>query len=140
MVHSRSGTLSYLANHLDTHPRTCRFNCQQEGGFMAQLQPSFDQIYTALATILDNSEMKQEENGETPRSLRQEASRDGVCYLRVLRHLPHTDLYAALVAATPDLLQARPIPAFFTEEQLSSAVPLPANFADPSHQTKGHAA
>jgi hypothetical protein len=113
---------------------------------MAQLQQSFDQrmsfdqTYTAMATILDNSEMKQEENGETPLSLRQEASRDGVCYLRVLRHLPHTDLYAALVAATPGLLQTQPIPAFFTEKQLTYAVPLPANFSDPSCQTKGHAA
>ena len=78
----------------------------------------------ASATILDDSEIQQEEEGqEKPCSLRQEASCNGLCYVRVLRQVNQTDLYFAEVAATPDRLQTHPLTIFLTEEQLYYTLP-----------------
>ncbi|GHO56735.1 hypothetical protein [Ktedonobacter robiniae] len=77
----------------------------------------------APAAILSDGPLRMEEDGLTPLTLRQEASHDGLCHLRVLRRLPCGDLYQAEVAATPQLLHAQPVVAYFTEEQLRYAAP-----------------
>lgn len=83
----------------------------------------FFQPCIALATILSDDPLRTEEDGLTPLTLRQEASHDGLCHLRILRRLSCGDLYQAEVAATPQLLRTQPVMAFFTEEQLRYAAP-----------------
>ncbi|GHO78429.1 hypothetical protein KSD_62000 [Ktedonobacter sp. SOSP1-85] len=77
----------------------------------------------APATILSDDPLQMEEDGLTPLTLRQEASHDGLCHLRVLRCLSCGDLYQAEVAATPQLLHTHPIKVFIAEEQLRYAAP-----------------
>jgi len=87
--------------------------------------------YVAPATILNSDFYRTEEPQElptgqqqdqTPRSLRQEASRDGLCYLRVIRQLACGDLYQAEVAASVDLLQRQPLSIFLAQEALYSVL------------------
>lgn len=76
----------------------------------------------ALATILAN-DIRAEENDHHPLSLRDEASENGLTYLQVVRYLPHTDLYVARVACDPEALGTSDLLAFFTEAQLTYALP-----------------
>jgi hypothetical protein len=62
-------------------------------------------------------------DSSSPRSLRDEASCDGLCYLQVLRQCKCGDLYQARVAARPEDVEAQTFMVFFTEEQLTCALP-----------------
>src|SRR5579885_1545401 len=78
--------------------------------------------YVASATILSDEILETSEE-EHPQSLRAEASAQGLCFLRIMRYLPHAGLFHGQVAATPKLLQTQPLDAFFTEEQLCGILP-----------------
>lgn len=98
-------------------------------------QPSHPRIvhqftYILPAFVLSDATLV-DEDGSTLPSLREEASRDDLCYVRVVRRLDCGTLYQAIVAASPKLL--RPLhdelpddvyPVFFTEGQLRYALPL----------------
>lgn len=76
----------------------------------------------ALATILAGETHADDETA-LPLSLRDEASCNGLTYLQVTRYLPHADLYLARVADDPARLGISDLLAFFTEEQLTNALP-----------------
>ncbi|GCE06121.1 hypothetical protein [Dictyobacter aurantiacus] len=62
-------------------------------------------------------------DGEEEMSLWDEASNEGLCFLRIVRYLPHARLYEGLVAKSEELLAAAPAKAFFTEDQLYNTLP-----------------
>lgn len=76
----------------------------------------------ALASILAD-ETRTDDETDLPLSLRDEASCSGLTYLQITRYLPHADLYLARVADDPARLGASDLLAFFTEEQLTNALP-----------------
>lgn len=84
---------------------------------------SFYWVYVAPATILCGNCEPEDVLYEVPRSLREEASRDGLCFLQVLRYIPNARLYVARVAAEPDKVKERPFQVFITEEQLTFTLP-----------------
>lgn len=76
----------------------------------------------ALASILAD-DICPEENGVSSLSLREEASEDGLTYFQIIRYLPHADLYLARVASNPAGLGESDLMAFFTDAQLTHALP-----------------
>src|SRR5260370_5054322 len=76
----------------------------------------------ALAPILAD-DTRADDDTTLSLSLRAEAGCDGLTYLQVLKYLPHADLYLASVAYDPSGLAASDHLAFFTEEQLTNALP-----------------
>ena len=78
-------------------------------------------VCVAPATLLCGNSLVNEE--KTPlASLREDASRDGLCYLQLV-WVVSDDLYLARVAPSPDELSADALTAFLTEEQLRFAFP-----------------
>ncbi len=96
-----------------------------------RLMPHWE--YVAPAIILSD-EVRYGEGEEAPQSLRAEASSDGLCFLRIVRFLAHADLYHCLVAPSPELLQATPLEAFFTPEQLTGILPYDCRVQQPDPQ------
>jgi hypothetical protein len=76
----------------------------------------------ALASILAD-DICQEEGHISSLSLREEASRDRLTYLQIIKFLPNADLYLARVASDPEKLAESDLLAFFTEDQLLYTVP-----------------
>ncbi len=89
--------------------------------------------YVAAATILTadlyrpscppEEQPTVEPHGQVATCLREEASCDGLCYLRVIRQLACGDLYQAEVAASVDLLQRHPLSVFLAQEALYNVLP-----------------
>ncbi len=78
----------------------------------------------ALATILSDEQLLDDEGNPTLPSLREEASHNGLFYLRIIRHLPHANLYEAHAEALPGLLDAPdPFIVFLSEDQLRFTLP-----------------
>src|SRR5258706_9697483 len=77
----------------------------------------------APASILCGDSLVEEGTGERLPSLREEASRDGLCFLEVFHYIPGTDLYVAHVDADPDQVKERFFRVIFTEKQLAYALP-----------------
>ena len=78
-------------------------------------------VCVAPATLLCGDSLVNED--KTPlASLREDASRDGLCYLQLV-WVVSDDLYLARVAPSPDELSADALTAFLTEEQLRFAFP-----------------
>jgi len=78
-------------------------------------------VCVAPATLLCGDSLVNED--KTPlASLREDASRDGLCYLQLVR-VVSDDLYLARVAPSPDELSPDALTAFLTEAQLRFAFP-----------------
>jgi hypothetical protein len=83
--------------------------------------------------VLSNDLLRFDSEAHTmPPTLRKEASALGLCYARVLRCFAD-DLYWALVAATPDLVDAQRV--VLTEEQLYHALPWDVRLVDQEPET-----
>ena len=84
--------------------------------------------YVAPASILAGPTQEQLQQPERELTLREEASSDGLTWLKVVRQLDCGDLYLAHVAASPDM--ETPFLVFLTEEQLRFALPWDARLAN----------
>ncbi len=77
-------------------------------------------VYALPSRCLDNAPLK-DETGKPILNLRQQCSRQGLCFAHVLHPTTAGDQYWADVAATPDMENAER--AVLTEEQLAFALP-----------------
>ena len=80
-------------------------------------------ICIAPASILSEDSLVEEDTGKRLPSLREEASRDGLCFLEVFHHMAGTDLYVAYVDANHDQVKERFFRVILTEKQLAFALP-----------------
>lgn len=80
---------------------------------------SFLGVYVLPAMCLDNTPLK-DEAGKPILNLRQQCSRQGLCFAHILHPTTAGDQYWADIAATPDMKSAEYI--VLTEEQLAFAM------------------
>ena len=79
-------------------------------------------ICVAPATVLCAEYLPEEDTEEPICSLREEASKDGLCFLSVHRYIPSAELYVARVANDPEKVKEQLFSIFLSEEQLRAAL------------------